>query len=131
MTVNLDPSCTKVWCNKHKNICDFYQAHYWCCKQCCTLSFFKIQTLLPFFTMCLPQYNWGKMKGSTKSSSHRCIEGRIYWWKFASGTIRQRKVNHPGPLIRFWRIFFMFAALVHWCKMVGSTNVLMNYRVKC
>jgi hypothetical protein len=22
----------------------------------------------------------------------------------------------------------MFAALVHWCKMAGSTNVLMNYR---
>ncbi len=68
-----------------------------------TLSFFKIQALLPFFTICLPQYNWGNMKGSTKSSSHRCIEGQIYWWKFASGTIiyRQRKVNHPGPFIRF------------------------------
>ncbi len=58
---------------------------------------------------CTNTHNWGKIKGSYQRNSDRYIEGRIYWWTFASCTIRQRKVKQPGHLYDLAN-FVMFAA---------------------
>jgi hypothetical protein len=79
--------------------------------------------------MCLPQYNWGKIKGSTQvividASQHQYMGGPL-----PVAPLGEQKLTTQDHLYDL-ADFLMFAALVHWCKMVSSTNVLVNYLEK-
>ena len=90
-------------------------------------NLFKILTLLPFFSMCLHKY--------ISAFNHLApilyigtagIAAPIFRLYIASYTNRQKTANTRTNK-NILRIFSMFAAPLYWCKMVSSTNVLVNY----